>query len=176
MAGVGIERVAMVLGLVACLGAQPARADDEHRGTAGRYASGRCKKVFDVTVPDDTQFPYTLEFELGRSDLRARDEIVIKEVLGTRPQFEVGGIYLVRGTYVLDSVDEARLSFTVTATRAGEGCTGGNPRGALKVRRGKGTFEVASPIAYAGYPHIWFRTGNTSAGGVYFGRDPFLKP
>lgn len=138
---------------------------------------GRCKKYVDITFPETTRFPHEVSFGVGESDVRHHrgDKIVIREVRGTRATFEVGGIYLVRGEYTLRSVDKAVLVFSTTARLPGEGCTKGNPRGRVAITRGSGTFEVASPIPYLGYPHIWFRVRDESAGGVYFGSGAFLK-
>jgi len=134
-----------------------------------------CTRVHDVSVPKGTQFPHAVGFAIGRSDLKPDDRIVIEEVRGTRPSFEVGGIYLVRGKYTLGSRADARLSLTVTTRTPGD-CTKGNGRGVLDVRRGSGSFELASVFAYEGYPHVWFRVGDQSAGGVYFGRGALLPP
>jgi hypothetical protein len=153
----------------------PAARADDFVPPAWPKRPSACERVVDISFPDDTTFPYTLDFATGRTDLRDGDRIVIREVRGTRPTFEVGGIYLVRGEYTLASLPETRLRLTVTASRRGDGCTKGNGRGTVSVSRGSGTFELASPIAYPGWPHVWFGTGNTSSGGVYFGAGDFLR-
>ena len=57
----------------------------------------------------------------------------------------------------VDESLEAELGFTVTATRPGEGCThNGSALGSKKITRGSGTFELATPIPYDGYPHVSF--------------------
>jgi hypothetical protein len=142
-----------------------ARADPRPQG---------CNKVHNLDFPDSTRFPYVVPFQVGKTDLGAGDDIVIKEVLGTKPSFEVGGIYLVRGEYRLGSADESPLYLNVTATARGEGCTSGNPRGQIVVRRGAGTFELASPIPYEGWPHVWFGA-EPHTRGVYFGAGAFLN-
>ena len=86
--------------------------------------------------------------------------------------------YVARGEYELASADEAVLGFTVRG-----GCTTGNGRGRLVIKRGKGTFELATRIAYAGEPHISiFRAGHghlTNAdelGSVMLGKASRAKP
>jgi hypothetical protein len=107
-----------------------------------------CDKVHAIDIPDGTTFPHSVSFQIGRSDLARGDRIVIEEVLGTRRTFEVGGIYLVRGTCSLGSEDTATLNANVTATARGEGCTSGNPRGRKAVRSGNGELRArhADPI------------------------------
>ncbi len=134
-----------------------------------------CDRVHNIDIPDGTQFQHVVPFQVGRIDLEHGDRIVITEVLGTRPTFEVDGIYLVRGEYVLSSAESATLNLNVTATTPGEGCTSGNPRGRKLVRGGSGTFELASPIPYVGWPHVWFSMGGQSKTGVYFGSGAFLN-
>jgi hypothetical protein len=134
-----------------------------------------CQRVVDTSFPADTRFPYSVKYELGVSNLKLSDRIVIKEVRGTRPKFEEGGIYRVRGEYTLGSAAEAKLALNVTAVRRGEGCTSGNRRGDQKVLRGSGTFELAAPMPYHGYPHLTFYIDGKNAGGTYFGKGQFLK-
>jgi len=82
----------------------------------------------DTTFAETTRFDNAVSFDVGHSDVRSGDRIVIKDVHGTVPEFAKYGIYIVRGEYTLATVDEADITFTVTATRSGEGCTLGNPR------------------------------------------------
>jgi hypothetical protein len=137
--------------------------------------ANQCDVTLDVTFPKDTEFPADVRFSTGRNDLRPSDSIVIREVRGTGPTLGRGGIYQVRGEYTLASADRATLAFTVTAARPGEGCTNGNGRGHVEVRRGSGTFELASIIPYRGYPHVYFTVDGKAAGGVYFGSGEYLR-
>jgi hypothetical protein len=139
-------------------------------------AGPRCDHVLEATVPADTKMDQAVAFETGRSTLRPFDRIEITEVKGTSSHFAVGEDYVVRGEYTLESVDEADLSFTVTAIRRGEGCTTDNPRGRIKIKRGSGKFELVGPILYQGYPHVWFGrgVGGSDTEGVYFGKEDFL--
>jgi hypothetical protein len=146
------------------------------RPKPGPRPPSRCARTIDIGFPDSTSFPHLVDFETGRTTLGKGDTIVIKEVRGTHPNFQVDGIYLVRGEYVLDSAPEARLALGVTGKGTGLACTtGGGRRGTVTVKRGAGTFELAIAIAYPGHPHLRFRVGKSSAGDVYFGKDAFLK-
>jgi len=142
-------------------------------------AKPRCDHVLDATVPDDTNVDQPVAFETGRTKMGTFDRIEITEVQGTTSHFAVGEDYLVRGEYTLESSDEAIITFTVTASRSGEGCTTNNPRGRIKIKRGAGKFELVGPILYAGFPHIWFdltgrNVGGSDTEGVYFGKGDFL--
>ncbi len=121
------------------------------------------------SIAAGTQFSSPVAFDLGRTDLRSGDSITIREVLGTRPDFAVDGVYLVRGDYVLASADEASLGFSVTG-----GCTQGNTRGQQSVKKGSGKFELATKIVYVGQPHVTFYVSGQGSGGVYFGKGDFL--
>jgi hypothetical protein len=134
----------------------------------------RCERVLDASIPAGTTFPHLVPYELGKTRLSDGDQITISEVRGTRPQFEQGGIYLVKGSYVLASGDEGTIAFTVTSARPREGCTRNNDRGHQKVKRGTGTFELAVPLQYLGYPHVYFNVVDKGAAGVYLGAGDFL--
>jgi hypothetical protein len=133
----------------------------------------RCRPI-DASVPTQTQFPHAVDFELGRTNLRSGDRVDIKEVRGTRPGFEKGGMYVVRGEYTLVSADQASLGFSVTASQRGEGCTTGNGRATQVVQRGSGTFELTTAIVYEGYPHVSLYVDGNGIGGVYIGKGQYL--
>jgi len=147
---------------------------------ARRAEDSACKRILDATIPAGLKIAHSVDFEVGRNTLAARDRIEIKEVLGTTDRFAVGEVYLVRGEYTLGSADSAILTLSVTAASAEEGCTTNNPLGRTLVRRGKGTFEMATPILFPGYPHVWLDTtgqnvADPKSGGVYFGSGEFLQ-
>jgi len=150
-------------------------------GVAGTQAlaqplrPSRCERVIDISIPEGTKFPYTVPYELGASSLKSGDRIVIREVRGTRPTFEPGGIYRVVGEYTFGSAAEASLALSVTAVRRGEGCTSGPGRGTQKVIRGSGTFDLVSVMPYPGHPHVTFYVSGNNAGGVYFGKRVLAK-
>jgi hypothetical protein len=134
-----------------------------------------CERVVDASIPEGTKFPYTVPHEIGSSSLKLGDRILIREVRGTRPRFEVGGIYKVIGEYTLASAAEARLALSVTAVRRGDGCTFGNGRGTRRVVRGSGTFDLAAVMPYAGHPHLTFYVVGRNSGGIYFGKPESPK-
>jgi len=147
----------------------------EQMGHDDFMASSRCRKTIDVTIPEGTQMTMPVAFDVGRTNTRPGDRITITEISGTRPDFAIGGTYLVRGEYTLASADEAVLGFSVTALDPGDGCTSGNPRGKVHITRGSGKFELANPIAYRGHPHVSFYVHGEGSGGVYFGKGDFLE-
>ena len=166
-------RVASLEKEVAELRAARQMADRESRTDAAQRAG--CTNSIDVNIDPATQFRDVVAFEVGKTDVRSGDRIAITEVRGTRPDFAVGGVYLVRGEYTLASADDASLGFSVTATQSGEGCTHGNSRGSKTITRGSGSFELATPIPYTGYPHVSFYVKGNGSGGVYFGKGEFLQ-
>ena len=157
----GLSLAVATLGVTAVAGTQ---------ALAQPLRPSRCERVIDVSIPEGTKFPYAVGFELGEKSLKSGDRIVIREVRGTRPTFEPGGIYRLVGEYSFGSGAEALLALSVTAVRRGEGCTSGNGRGTQKVIRGSGTFDLATVMPYPGNPHLTFYVSGNNAGGVYFGR------
>ena len=128
----------------------------------------KCTPV-DISFPSATTFPEVVPFDLGRTNLRSGDKITIREVRGTRKDFAVDGVYVVRGDYTLASADEAVLALGVTG-----GCTSHNDRGRVTLKKGSGTFELATKVAYVGQPHVSFYVNGEGAGGVYFGKGEYL--
>jgi len=139
-------------------------------------ASSSCTHVFDDSVPRGTAFPYVVHFDLGAADLNGGNGLVVTEIRGTKPRFELGGMYVVRGRYTLASVGEAVVGFHLTAVRPGDGCTNGNGRDEQRVARGAGTFELAMRFTYVGRPRVTFYAHGQSEGGVYFGGGEFGSP
>jgi hypothetical protein len=125
-----------------------------------------------IDVPEDTEFPIAIAYQQGDRDFLPGDDITLTEVRGTTADFDVGTLFLVKGKYTLQSRDEASLLLSVTATRTGEGKTSGNRRGRLTIRRGSGEFELATEMAFVGYPHVtlYDKPGGQPFGGVYFGK------
>jgi len=104
------------------------------------------------------------------------DRIVITSVRGDREGFEVGGRYLVEGTYVLASMDSATLSVSITVpTAASPGARSPIPTGeSMMVVRGSGHFALPATMRYPGRFHVSFNPlkGGQSRGTVYFGTTP----
>ena len=74
----------------------------EARGRAGAFPADR--------------FPYRVAVETGYTESHEGGRIEIREVWGTRPRVEVGGLYLVRGRCVLPPGERGTLYFYETAT------------------------------------------------------------
>jgi hypothetical protein len=137
----------------------------------------------DVSIPTGTQIDVPVAFDLGASTTKNGDRITIKEIVGTRADFALGGVYLVRGEYTLASGPEATLALGVGATDPRDACTMNNTRGRLHVVRGTGTFELATTFVHRGRPGISFYvegvdgTGGAfhgpGSGGVRFGKGDF---
>jgi hypothetical protein len=134
--------------------------------------NANCTRTLDSSVPSGTTFSHQVAFEVGATDFAPGDSITVTEVTGTKPAFEAGGVYQVRGEYVLASADRAEIAFTVTTTEPGV-CTLGDGKQVMTVGRGSGKFEVAAAIASAGFPHVYF-TKPGGHRGAYFGKDAFL--
>jgi hypothetical protein len=127
--------------------------------------------VFGLAAADTTSRLVPIPFEVGAFGFRAGDSITIDAVLGDRNAFEVGGRYLVKGTYELSSCDAARISAYVT-----NGEVSGQ-RSSRKVSRGRGTFELEFTIEREGEPHVSFypATSGDVMGGIYFGSRRALR-
>ena len=70
------------------------------------------------------RFKYRIPVETGYTENKEGGRIEIQEVWGTRPRIEVGGLYLVRGKYVLPPGERGKLYFYETAEGAwGQGPT-----------------------------------------------------
>ncbi len=162
-------------GFLAFLALAATAGESQAKGSGVASEVSPCDVTLDVTFPADTEFPATVKFQTGRSDLKPGDSIVITDVRGTGPSFGRGGIYRLSGTYKLASADHATLAFTVSAARRGEGCTRGDGRGHVEISRGSGKFELSGIIPYRGYPHVYFTVDGKVAGGVYFGTGDFLR-
>ncbi len=115
-------------------------------------------------------------FELGDAEFYDGDEITIREIAGTQATMDVGGSYLVKGHYRLQSHDSATLLLSVTVTEgSGHGTTRRTAR--LKVSRGEGDFELLKRLGPHGYPHLtYYGPDGHPFGGVYFGSGPWLLP
>ena len=123
-------------------------------------------------------FPHVLPFQIGLKEFENGDTIEILDIRGTKETFELGETYTVRGTYTLQSHDEATLAYFISTrenvtTRIG-------PSQRIKIEKGTGTFELRNTFQAAGWPHISFypapNTPNGSSfGGVYFGSGEWLR-
>jgi hypothetical protein len=118
---------------------------------------------------------HELAFQIGGRGFLDGDDITITTFEGDRPRFEVGGTYMVRGTYRLASAAERSLAVYVTSGKLVGG--GRLPANAVTVRRGEGEFALSFSLEAMGYPHVTFystKAPRTSVGGVYFGDGAHL--
>jgi hypothetical protein len=120
--------------------------------------------------PSDADlFPYKIPVALGANEFAPGDNIVIASLRGDRPHLEIGGRYLLEGTYTLASLDSANLSWSIT-TRGPSGPTPTQASANAAVRSGKGEFRLSKTFENDGWPHVSFYSGH-SQGGVYFGES-----
>jgi hypothetical protein len=127
-------------------------------------------------APTASEFPYVLKFEQGAISFKDGDKITIHEVRGTAPTFAPGNIYWIRGTYTLDSHDNALLAANTTVKDAAHGTSDSYSVQHMNVDKGTGTFTLFLPMLYDGWPHVSFYAGGKSMGGIYFGTgDSVLK-
>jgi beta-lactamase regulating signal transducer with metallopeptidase domain/biopolymer transport protein ExbD len=134
-------------------------------GTAGPAAA----------TPPDAEFAYNIGFvpftpQWGR--FSRGDSIVITSVTGNRAHLELGGTYLVQGTYTLASMPTAGLSISVTHSEITEPrvLSPTYPEQKTKVQMGSGRFSLRMTMRYAGTFHVSFNppAGGESRGTVYF--------
>jgi len=145
---------AIALALCSCASAQGPR-----RG--GRFA------------PVGRQFRHRVPFEIGRTEIADGNAITIEEVRGTRPAIEVGGMYIVTGTYKF-AADDGRLYFWQTAKNWNN--TGPNlDTQVARLRKGEGRFALLHDMRGAGYFHLVLRTDDgREVADVYFGHGETL--
>jgi RNA polymerase sigma factor (sigma-70 family) len=116
---------------------------------------------------------YRIPFETGFTETREGGRIEIREVWGTRPRIEVGGQYLVRGTYVLPPGERGKLYFFETA----EGDWGLTPTAIMDLQtttldRERGEFTLLHGMAGPGYFHLYLASPERYSrcfANVYFG-------
>src|SRR5262249_35556192 len=119
-----------------------------------------------------TEFPNAIQPELGATEFAPGDQITITSFRGDRPHLEVGGSFLLEGTYTLASAEEADLAWFSTS----RGPSGGGPishEQHVKVSKGSGTFHLKKTLAQDGWLHISFYVNGQPHGGIYFGEKGF---
>jgi len=121
------------------------------------------------SAPNDaTEFPYSIAVEVGAIEFAPGDGIVIAFLRGNRQHLEIGGRYLLEGTYTLSSEEKAKIGWSITT----RGPSAPTPVGAGEnavVTRGAGTFRLIKTFLSDGWPHVSFNANQRSHGGVYFG-------
>jgi hypothetical protein len=118
--------------------------------------------------------PYLLQYELGDSEFAPGDSIQIQDLRGTADAVQPGATYCVTGTYVLNSQDEADLSFFATTTNKAPTPVG--PEQTVRVTKGTGSFRLFKEMTGQGYLHLTFysRATGQGFGGVYFGQGQWV--
>ncbi len=151
-------------GVVLVKGDQPPPVADE----APKPDEGESTRA---SQDDEKRFPHVLDFRLGKRKFAEGDDIVITEIRGTRPRFEIGGRYLVRGRYTLGSQQSAVLCLYRTTKKRVS--VPGNKNQTMQVEKGSGTFALEKVIHHEGYLHLSFYPsgGGGGLGGVYFGQN-----
>ena len=129
------------------------------------------------SAPLDAQFSHRVSFEIGHTEAADGNAITIEEMWGTRPTIEVGGSYIVKGTYKLTAADEGDLVFWETA----KGWHNSGPNmdtQVMHVRQGEGKFALLHDMPGPGYFHLVLHAGKgserTTVADVYFGRGETL--
>jgi len=117
------------------------------------------------------RFPHALDFCLGENEFLQGDNITIRGIRGTRPAFEVGGKYLVKGRYTLKSQDRAQLCLYRSTKKPVTTRT--YPSQVTEVRNGTGDFSLEKLIQADGHLHLSFYPvqGGGRFGFVYFGQN-----
>jgi beta-lactamase regulating signal transducer with metallopeptidase domain len=124
-----------------------------------------------------------VRFEVGQTDLRNGDKIIIEEVSGTSEKMTEGNMYVVSGTYKLASAKKAILAAYTTADAKDSRAMQMQNIPDMKTQRvvvekGEGRFQLIFYMWYKGNPHLSFypAEGGSVFGGVYFGTgDSVLK-
>jgi RNA polymerase sigma factor (sigma-70 family) len=121
------------------------------------------------TSATPADYPHVIAWKKGSEDFEYRCRIEITEILGTKPNFEIGNRYLVRGKYSLTGASRAKLAFYITASGLDGFSSGEEPGQSCTVARGEGEFTLSRYFECAGDPHIsFYDEKGSNIGGVYF--------
>jgi RNA polymerase sigma factor (sigma-70 family) len=122
-------------------------------------------------------YPYVIPWKKGRAEFAAGNEVAITEIRGTKPNFELGSRYLVRGKYRLGNAQRAKLAFYITATGV-DGFSSGEEVGqSCELKNGEGEFTLSRYFDCVGDPHIsLYDEKGSSIGGIYFSDGSSPKP
>jgi hypothetical protein len=127
-----------------------------------------------AVAPVGAQFQHRVPFEIGQTEVSDGNAITIEEVWGTRPCIEVGGSYIVTGTYKLTS-DSGKLYFWQTAKNWHN--SGPNIDTQVeRAKKGEGRFTLLHHMRGPGWFHVVMRADGREVADVYFGHgDTLLK-
>lgn len=128
-------------------------------------------------ISSAADYPYVIAWKKGSEDFATGDTIEITEIRGTKPTFELGNRYLVRGKYRLASATHGKLAFYITASGLDGFSSGEEPEQSCAVERGEGEFTLSRYFECEGDPHLSFYDEKGSGvGGVYFSDGTPPKP
>jgi hypothetical protein len=116
----------------------------------------------------ESGFPYIIQLESGASEFTSGDEIVISSVRGNREHLELGGRYLLDGSYTLASSESADLAWFSTS-RGPSGSTPISEQQHVLISKGSGSFHLEKTLLDDGWLHVSFYVNGHSHGGIYFG-------
>jgi RNA polymerase sigma factor (sigma-70 family) len=123
-----------------------------------------------------SRFKYRIAVEIGESETREGGRLVIQEVWGTRPRIEVGGLYVVHGTYTLPGGQRGKLYFYETADGAwGNSGIATMDLQTVDLEQEKGEFTVMHVMGGPGYFHLYLASPESYSryfANVYFGTGP----
>jgi RNA polymerase sigma factor (sigma-70 family) len=122
-------------------------------------------------------YPYVISWRKGSEEFAAGNGIEIAEIRGTKPTFELGCRYLVRGRYRLASAPHAKLKFYITAAGLDGFSSGEEPEQSCEIKSGEGEFVVSRYFECMGDPHIsFYDEKGSNIGGIYFSDGTPPKP
>ena len=135
---------------------------------AGLALLASCRHT-EVDHEAHADFPYRLKFETNETTVTDGNSIRITEVLGTRRKIEVGGRYLVRGTYEISDPNGGAIYFWGTAINWDN--SGGTPdHQRARAEPGKGTFEMWRTVPGPLYLHVQMNdSSGKEVADTYFG-------
>lgn len=122
--------------------------------------------------PVGEQFRHRVPFEVGRTEIVEGNAITIEQVWGTRRKIEVGGSYVVTGTYRL-AAESGELIFWQTAKNWDNSGPDIDTQ-AISVPRGEGRFSLLHDMPGPGYFHLVLRADGREVADVYFGHGETL--
>jgi RNA polymerase sigma factor (sigma-70 family) len=122
-------------------------------------------------------YPYVIPWKKGSEEYAGGNGIEIAEVRGTKPNFELGSRYLVRGRYRLASAPRAKLAFYITATGVDGFTSGEEVEQSCELKYGEGEFTLSRYFDCLGDPHIsFYDEKGSNIGGIYFSDGTLPKP
>jgi hypothetical protein len=129
-----------------------------------------------VQMPPEPQLPkftYVVPFEPGVQYFEPGDDITVSSVRGTANTIQVGGWYLIQGSYTLANSPQAYLAASVTVGNdVQDSDVADIPRQLMVVTKGTRNYTLLLPMGNPGFPHLAFYPagiGGAVVGTRYFG-------